>query len=76
MQTRGTVPAVYDNTRKRVEMPPYQAVTSKAQSRKLFVLEAQGKLKPGEAAGKTKAADYRRLPQHVKHTKHEYRRKG
>jgi hypothetical protein len=46
-------------------MPPYKAVTSKAESRKLFVLEKQGKLAKGEAEGKTRAADWKSLPQHA-----------
>jgi hypothetical protein len=46
-------------------MPPYTPVTSKAQSRKLFVLEKEGKLAPGEAEGKTRAANFKSLPQHA-----------
>jgi hypothetical protein len=50
-------------------MPPYKAVKSKAQSRKLFALAAQGKISEAEARGKTKAANFSKLPQHVKKKK-------
>jgi hypothetical protein len=52
-------------------MPPYQAVTSKSQSRKLFALAQRGELKGGmdEAKGKTRAADFKSLPQHVRGAK-------
>jgi hypothetical protein len=43
-------------------VPPYRAVTSKAQSRKLFALAGQGKISMSEAKGKTKAANWKRLP--------------
>ncbi len=45
-------------------MPPYTKVTSKAQSRKLFALAAEGKISKAEARGKTRAANWDRLPQH------------
>jgi hypothetical protein len=50
-------------------MPPYKANKSKAQQRFMFVLEKEGKLKPGEAAGKARASKGKRLPEHVKHRK-------
>ncbi len=43
-------------------MPPYKPVVSKAQSRKLFSLAEQGKLSMDEAKGKTKAANFSKLP--------------
>lgn len=43
-------------------MPPYKAVTSRAQSRKLFALAREGKLSLDEAKGKTRAADWKALP--------------
>lgn len=53
-------------------MPPYHAVTSKAQSRKLFALAERGEISEDDAKGKTKAADWKRLPQRV--SKRKYRR--
>lgn len=47
-------------------MPPYKPVTSKAQSRKLFALAARGELDPAEAHGKTRAANWKSLPDHVR----------
>ena len=47
-------------------MPPFRPVKSKAQSRKLFVLAKQGKLSESEARGKTKAANFDRLPEHAR----------
>ena len=46
-------------------MPPYRAVTSKAQSRKLFALAHRGELTGGmaEARGKTRAANFSKLPE-------------
>jgi hypothetical protein len=50
-------------------MPPYKAPVSEAQRRYLFVLERQGKLRPGEARGKSRAAKGRRLPKHARRRK-------
>ena len=44
-------------------MPPYKAVTSKAQSRKLFSLVGQGRMSEDEARGKTRAASWKKLPE-------------
>jgi hypothetical protein len=43
----------------------YRAVTSKAQSRKLFALANRGQLSLDEAKGKTRAANWKSLPQRV-----------
>lgn len=45
------------------EMPPYKPVTSKAQSRKLFALANRGEISKSEAEGKTRAADFKSLPE-------------
>ena len=50
-------------------MPPYKAPVSEAQRRKFFVLEREGKLRPGEARGKSRAVKGKRLPKHVRHKK-------
>ncbi len=50
-------------------MPPYKAVKSKAQSRKLFALANRGEISMAEAKGKTKAANFKTLPQHVRKKK-------
>lgn len=47
-------------------MPPYRAVRSKAQSRALFALANRGELSMDEAKGKTRAADWKRLPERVR----------
>jgi hypothetical protein len=44
-------------------VPPYRKVTSKAQSRKLFALAREGKLSLADARGKTRAADFSKLPE-------------
>lgn len=49
-------------------MPPYKKVVSKAQSRKLFALANEGKLSMEDAKGKTKAANWKALPEHVRKT--------
>jgi hypothetical protein len=46
-------------------MPPYKAVVSDAQRRKLFALAGEGKLSLAEARGKARAAKGRDLPEHV-----------
>lgn len=46
-----------------IDMPPYKAVTSKAQSRKLFALANRGELSMDEAKGKTRAANFKSLPE-------------
>ena len=43
-------------------MPPYTPVTSKAQSRKLFALANRGEISEDDAKGKTRAADWDKLP--------------
>lgn len=43
-------------------MPPYKAVTSRAQSRKLFALARRGEISEAEARGKTRAANWKKLP--------------
>lgn len=50
-------------------MPPYKAVTSKAQSRKLFALANRGEITMSEAHGKTRAANWKSLPDHVSRPK-------
>ena len=57
-------------------MPPYKPVTSKAESRKLFSLAEQGKLSMADAKGKTRAADWPKLPEHVKAAGHPARNLG
>lgn len=47
-------------------MPPYTAPVSEAQRRKMFVLERQGKLRKGEARGKSRAVKGKKLPMHVR----------
>lgn len=44
-------------------MPPYNPVTSKSQSRKLFALANKGEISLDEARGKTRAADFKSLPE-------------
>jgi hypothetical protein len=46
-------------------MPPYTAVVSDAQRRKLFALARRGDLSMAEAAGKAHAAKGRDLPERV-----------
>lgn len=46
-------------------MPPYKAVVSRAQERKLFALAHEGKLPMSEAEGKAHAAKGQHLPEHV-----------
>lgn len=41
---------------------PHTPVTSKAQSRKLFALARRGEISLADAKGKTRAADWDRLP--------------
>jgi hypothetical protein len=47
-------------------MPPYTPVSSKAQSRKLFALANRGEISMAEARGKTRAADFARLPERTR----------
>lgn len=47
-------------------MPPYKAVKSKAQSRKLFALAHRGEISESEARGKTRAANFKELPNRVR----------
>ena len=47
-------------------MPPYTPVKSKAQSRLLFAKSRRGELPLDEARGKTRAANWKKLPQRVK----------
>jgi hypothetical protein len=47
-------------------MPPYKAVVSKAQSRKLFALAERGEITMSEARSKTRAAKGEKLPEHVR----------
>ncbi len=44
----------------------HTAVTSKAQSRKLFALANRGEISMADAKGKTRAADWKDLPQRKK----------
>lgn len=44
-------------------MPPYKPVVSKAQSRALFAKAARGEISEAEARGKTRAADFSKLPE-------------
>lgn len=44
-------------------MPPYTPNASQAQQRKMFVLERQGKIAPGEAEGRARASKGKRLPE-------------
>lgn len=46
-------------------MPPYTPVTSKAQSRKMFALANRGEISMEDARGKTRAANFKSLPEHV-----------
>lgn len=54
-------------------MPPYTPNVSQAQQKKMFVLEEQGKLKPGEAIGRARASHYSSLPKHVSQRAHGLR---
>ena len=45
-------------------MPPYTKPTSEAQRRYMFVLEHQGKLRKGEARGKSRSVKGKKLPKH------------
>ncbi len=47
-------------------MPPYKAVKSKAQRRKLFALAARGEISQADARGKARAAKGKRLPEKVR----------
>jgi hypothetical protein len=47
-------------------MPPYTPVKSKAQSKLLFAKARRGELSMAEARGKTRAADFSSLPEHVR----------
>ena len=48
-------------------MPPYKAVVSKAQSRALFAKAERGEgISMDDAKGKTKAANWKKLPDRVK----------
>lgn len=44
-------------------MPPYRPVVSKAQSRALFAKAGRGELSMDEARGKTRAANFKKLPE-------------
>lgn len=55
-------------------MPPYRAVVSKSQSRALFAKAAKGEISEEEARGKTRAANWKRLPERV--SKRRPARKG
>jgi len=47
-------------------MPPYKPVVSKAQSRALFAKANRGELSMDEAKGKTRAANFKKLPERVR----------
>lgn len=47
-------------------MPPYKPVVSKSQSRALFAKAKDGELSLDEAKGKTKAANWKKLPEKKK----------
>ena len=51
-------------------IPPYAPVKSKAQARKLFQLVSIGEMSSTEARGKVRAANWSKLPQHVKTAGH------
>ena len=44
-------------------MPPYTPVTSRAQSRKMFALANRGEISMEDARGKTRAANFKSLPE-------------
>lgn len=46
-------------------MPPYTPVVSKAQSRALFAKANRGEISMDEAKGKTRAANFKSLPERV-----------
>lgn len=50
-------------------MPPYTPVVSKAQSRALFAKANRGEISLDDAKGKTRAADFAKLPERVKGAK-------
>ena len=56
-------------SKKEEEMPPYSGVKSKSQGRKLFALVRQGKMSEEEARGKMRAAEGKKLPEHVEPSK-------
>jgi hypothetical protein len=47
-------------------MPPYKGVKSKAQSRALFAKARRGEVSMADARGKTRAADWSKLPERKK----------
>jgi len=47
-------------------MPPYTPVASRAESRKLFAMARRGEISETEARGKTRAANWKRLPERKK----------
>lgn len=55
-------------------MPPYRPTVSKAQSRKLFALAERGEIGMDEARGKTRAADFKKLPDRVPRRRRKARR--
>lgn len=57
-------------------MPPYKAVVSDSQRRKLFALAERGELSMDEARGKARAAKGRSLPDRVPSARGFRRRKG
>jgi len=46
-------------------VPPYSPVKSKSQSRALFAKANRGEMSMDDAKGKTKAADFKRLPERL-----------
>jgi hypothetical protein len=55
-------------------VPPYKAVKSAAQRRKLFALARRGEISMAEARGKSHAAKGKRLPEKVRKKRGKARR--
>lgn len=53
-------------------MPPYKPVVSKSQSRALFAKARRGELPLAEAKGKTRAANFKALPEQVRGPANRY----
>ncbi len=51
------------------EGKPHTAVTSKVQSRKLFALANRGEISMADAKGKTRAANFSKLPERKRSAK-------
>lgn len=55
-------------------MPPYKKPTSESQRRYMFILEREGRLRKGEARGKSRSVKGKKLPRHAKKRPRRQRR--